>query len=137
MLEIYQTLAIAGLLAASAVAEQPRTDQPTVSRAELFAESFDSGFNVERIVSQRIEMAPQISGQRHYHPVPVVGYVVSGEIAFQIEGQETQVLRAGDVFFEPADAIIVRWENVGTTRAVFVANYLALKDTDSLLVRVD
>ena len=137
MPEIYKTLAIAGLLAATACAQQPRTEQPPVSRAQLFAGPLDNGFNVEKIISQRIEMAPQVSGQKHYHPVPVVGYIVSGEIAFQIEGQKTQILQAGDVFFEPADAIVVRWENIGTARTVFIANYLALEDNDSLLVRVD
>lgn len=130
-------LSIAGLLTALLVTQQALAEESSVSRAKLLTVTLEQPFNVRNILSQRIEMAPQVAGQKHYHPMPVVGYLVSGEIAFQIQGQETQMLKAGDAFFEPADAVVVRWENVGSTRAIFVANYIAADDSDELLIRVE
>lgn len=119
------------------VTQQPFAEERPVSRAVLLTASLEPTVSVGKIVSQRIEMAPQVSGSKHYHPIPVLGYVVSGEIAFQIDGEDVQILRTGDAFYEPANAVVVRWENIGSTRATFVANYLAAKDSDELLIRVD
>ena len=137
MLMRLRVAVIAGLLTIFACSPQTRVEEQPVTRAELLAVSLTKPSIAERIVTQRIEMAAGTTGQKHYHPVPVVGYVVAGAIAFQIEGQETQVLHAGDAFYEPADVVVVRWESVGTTRAVFVANYIATEDNNELLVRVD
>lgn len=127
-------LVLTGVLMTGSIA---LAESPPVTRVELLTAAVHGTANVEKILSYRIEMAPQISGQKHFHPMPVIGYVVSGEIAFQIEGKDVQILKSGDAFFEPAKAIVTRWENIGTTRAVFVANYIAASNEDELLIRLD
>ena len=137
MLMMLRAVVMAGLLAMLACSPQTRVEDQPVARAELLAVSLAKPSLAEKVITQRIEMAPGVSGQKHYHPVPVVGYVVAGEIAFQIEGQEIQILHAGDAFYEPANLVVVRWESVGSTRAVFIANYIVTEDSNELLIRVD
>ena len=48
---------------------------------------------------------------RHFHPGPVAGYVESGLITFERDGQPVRELRPGDVFFEPAGEVIHRFDN--------------------------
>ena len=47
----------------------------------------------------------------HTHSVPVVGYVLKGEIIYQVEGKKKTVLHKGDAFYEPAGARILRFDN--------------------------
>ncbi len=57
----------------------------------------------------------------HTHEAPAVGYVVRGTIIYQVEGEAPQVLRAGDVFYEPAGPRILRFDNASATdEAVFI-----------------
>src|SRR5690348_14541564 len=36
----------------------------------------------------------------HRHPGPIFGYVVQGELLFELEGERPRVLKAGDTLFE-------------------------------------
>ena len=57
----------------------------------------------------------------HTHDAPTVGYVAKGEIIYQVEGERQQILRAGDVFYEPAGPRILRFDNASATEeAVFL-----------------
>lgn len=42
----------------------------------------------------------------HRHPGPIYGYVVTGAITFELEGQPERVIRAGEAFFEPGGDVI-------------------------------
>ncbi|WP_327640397.1 cupin domain-containing protein [Kribbella sp. NBC_00482] len=43
----------------------------------------------------------------HRHPGgPAFGYVVDGEMRFELEGEPEQILKAGDVFWEPGGDVI-------------------------------
>jgi quercetin dioxygenase-like cupin family protein len=99
------------------------SDAHGIVRKQLLEKAVDKG--VGRVEVQRIEYP---AGQRapvHSHPCPVVGYVSSGSILFQIEGEPVSVLEAGDAFFEPANKTIVHFDNGSTSEpASFVAFYL-------------
>ncbi len=57
----------------------------------------------------------------HTHVAPAVGYVVKGEIIYQVEGERQQILSAGDVFYEPVGPRILRFDNASATEeAIFV-----------------
>jgi len=57
----------------------------------------------------------------HTHTAPAVGYVAKGEIIYQIEGKEPQILREGDAFYEPAGPRILRFDNASATEeAIFL-----------------
>lgn len=135
--KIFRPNVYLSVLVALAMSSMACTEVPPVSRAELLTATVKDNVEVQRILTHRIEMAPQIAGQKHYHPMPVIGYVVAGKIAFHIEGEALQILDAGDAFFEPANAVVSRWENIGSTRAIFVANYIAAAGDHELLIRID
>lgn len=42
----------------------------------------------------------------HRHSGPCLGYVLDGEMVFELEGEPPRVLRAGEAFFEPGGDVI-------------------------------
>lgn len=42
----------------------------------------------------------------HRHSGPVFGYMLEGEMLFELEGEPERVLRAGDAFWEPGGDVI-------------------------------
>jgi quercetin dioxygenase-like cupin family protein len=82
-----------------------------------------------RVEAYRVELPPGQPAGPHLHPGDVTGYVESGSIAFERDGQPGRELHAGDVFFEPAGQTIRRFDNLSAIEpAVFVAFYLLTGD---------
>lgn len=78
-------------------------------------------------VTFTIEYPPGHPGAApHRHPGPAFGYVVEGEMLFELEGEPERVLRAGEAFWEPGgDAIHYQDGNHSTTsRLVFLVTLL-------------
>jgi quercetin dioxygenase-like cupin family protein len=42
----------------------------------------------------------------HRHPGPAFGYVLEGEMLFELEGEPERVIRAGEAFWEPGGDVI-------------------------------
>jgi quercetin dioxygenase-like cupin family protein len=42
----------------------------------------------------------------HRHPGPAFGYVLDGEMMFELEGEPPRVIRAGEAFWEPGGDLI-------------------------------
>jgi quercetin dioxygenase-like cupin family protein len=42
----------------------------------------------------------------HRHTGPAFGYVISGELLFELEGEPERVIRAGEAFWEPGGDLI-------------------------------
>lgn len=42
----------------------------------------------------------------HRHPGPAFGYVLEGEIVFEVEGEPARVVKAGETFWEPGGNVI-------------------------------
>ncbi len=63
-----------------------------------------------RIEARRIRIPAGVAAGLHVHNGPVVGNIVSGVVAYQIEGEQVQILRAGDLFFEPQGVRIARFD---------------------------
>jgi quercetin dioxygenase-like cupin family protein len=42
----------------------------------------------------------------HRHPGPAFGYVLEGEMVFELEGEPARVVRAGEAFWEPGGDVI-------------------------------
>lgn len=53
------------------------------------------------VIVKRIELKPGASAPPHIHPGMITGYVMSGNLEFQLKGEPLQKLKAGDTFFEP------------------------------------
>ena len=59
------------------------------------------GDPTREIILLKATFAPGDSTPAHQHPGLLVGYVLTGELEFQLEGQSLQRFTAGDRFFEP------------------------------------
>lgn len=42
----------------------------------------------------------------HRHSGPVVGYVLEGEILFELEGEQPRTMKAGEAFWEPGFEVV-------------------------------
>jgi quercetin dioxygenase-like cupin family protein len=76
-----------------------------------------------KLVTVLVEIPPHDPGTPpHRHSGPVYGYVVEGELLFELEGDPPRVLRAGDAFWEPGgDRIHYQAANPGAVWTRFVA----------------
>jgi quercetin dioxygenase-like cupin family protein len=89
---------------------------------------------VGKVDAREIEFKPLQETGLHKHPCPVVGYIVSGTVSFEVEGQPTKILKAGEVFFEPANTPILHFDNPSKTEGLkFIAYYLLKGDEKSLI----
>jgi quercetin dioxygenase-like cupin family protein len=106
-----------------AMAHDHSSDQ--IIRKELLTAVIAGQKKVARVEIKQIDLAPAQRTGLHSHPCPVVGYVASGTIRFQVEGEAQQTLSAGSAFFEPADTKIAQFDNASVEApATFVAFYL-------------
>jgi quercetin dioxygenase-like cupin family protein len=81
--------------------------------------------NVTSVEVREIKFRPSQQTGLHRHPCPVVGYIAEGTAVFQIEGQPEQELPAGSAFYEPAETVILRFDNASSTDNMkFIAYYL-------------
>lgn len=96
-----------------------------MTREPLLAVALEPAAAVGAVEAQRITFGPGQRSPRHTHPCPVVGVVLDGEFIYELEGGTVLTLRAGDAFLEPADAVVVRFDNASAAApATFVAQYL-------------
>jgi quercetin dioxygenase-like cupin family protein len=59
------------------------------------------------VMTVQIQFPPGDPGTPpHRHPGPAFGYVVEGEMRFELEGQPERVIRAGEAFWEPGGDLI-------------------------------
>src|SRR3954452_11821263 len=91
--------------------------------------------NVSTVEIKKITIPIGMASGKHLHPCPVVGYIVSGNVLFQEEGKEQQLLKAGDAFYEPRSKTILHFDNASMDEPlVFVAFYL--KEANEELIKM-
>jgi quercetin dioxygenase-like cupin family protein len=73
-----------------------------------------------------VELAPGVLSPKHTHPGEEIIYVLEGSLQYEVEGQPTVTLKAGDVLFIPAGTIHSA-RNVGTANAAELATYVVEK----------
>jgi quercetin dioxygenase-like cupin family protein len=105
----------------------PRADEPTpsqpVTRAVLLDVQLSQVKDVSRVEIREIKILPGHAAGLHVHNGPVVGSVLAGSVTYQIEGQPASVLHAGDVFYEPEEERIARFD-AGEDGVTFLAYFL-------------
>lgn len=78
-----------------------------------------------KVEIQTVTLPPGQLAPKHFHPCPVVGYVASGSVLFQIEGEENKIIPAGEAFYEPKDAMVLHFDNASDHEPLtFIAFYL-------------
>ena len=100
---------------------------PRLEREPLLEEELPVANPPVRLVKgARIRFAPGQPTGLHRHPVSTCGVVTRGSFTFQVEGDAPRRLEAGDGFFEPACATILRFDNASDSDpAEIVCYYLA------------
>jgi len=111
-------------LIAIALAAAPLLSSAQIARKDVLDTEIQPSGKLSKVTAQEISFTTGVRAPAHTHPCPVIGTVTSGEIAYQVEGKPLQILEAGSAFYEPANATITRFDNVGKGEAKFTAFYL-------------
>ena len=75
------------------------------------------------VVQNRVDIAPDAPPIKHTHPGEEVIYILEGSLEYQLEGEPSMTMSAGDALTVPAGAVhAVR--NVGTGNAAELATYI-------------
>jgi len=101
-----------------------QAQQPGFKRVEL--QKHDLGIAGREAVQARGEIDPGAGAPKHTHPGEEVGYVLEGQVQFEIEGKPPATLTAGDVFFIPAGQVHAA-KNVGKTPVKILSTYIVEK----------
>jgi quercetin dioxygenase-like cupin family protein len=88
---------------------EPSAEQP-ITRTIVSDVCLPDVKPVHRVQVREIKIAPSQPAGLHVHNGPVFGNVVAGTVVYQVDGQPAQVLRPGDVFYEPEGARIARFD---------------------------
>ena len=119
-------------LAVLAIISAQATAQSAIVRKQLLLANVGER-TVKKVDIREITLDPLQKTGYHQHPCPVVGYIISGTVLFQVEGDSVKTLKAGDAFLEPAGKPMAHFDNVSSTEKLkFVAYYL-LNDDDKLI----
>jgi quercetin dioxygenase-like cupin family protein len=100
-------------------------DSP-VTRTTLMDQQLPDGVAPSHVEVRRITIAPSAGGA-HRHNGAVLGNIESGSVVFQLGDGASTILRAGDVFYEPAHAVVSKFDatNEGVT---FIGYFLLESD---------
>lgn len=101
-----------------------------VTRENLLYLHLNEKHTLSNIVVERIVIPEGGKADYHLHPCPVFGYVVSGNLLFQIDGQASQYMKAGDVFYEPKNQPIAHFDNASATNELILIAYYLLTDNE-------
>lgn len=85
-----------------------------------------------------VEIPPQDPGTPpHRHSGPVYGYMLEGEMVFELEGDAPRTLRPGEAFWEPGgDRIHYQAANPGAVWTRFVV-FMAARPGEPMLTLVE
>jgi quercetin dioxygenase-like cupin family protein len=107
--------------------------QKQLTRKDLLNAIVNQKVSVVEI--KEVNMTGGQEAPKHLHPCPVVGYIVSGRVLFQIEGQESKIVKEGDAFYEPKNKTILHFDNASKDKPLtFVAFYLKEQHEENIKV---
>lgn len=117
----------AGLWGAQASA-QPKAAAPAAptgfKRTEL--QRHDLATPNHETIQARGEFEPGAVVPKHTHPGEEVGYVLEGELTVEIQGKPAQAVKAGEVFFIPANTVH-SGKNTSKGQTVVISTYIVEK----------
>jgi quercetin dioxygenase-like cupin family protein len=117
-------LFLARLLALAALPRLPG-DTPSPSRiAGVFP--LPPPFDKQSATFVELYVEPGQHSTAHRHPGFVLGYVIEGDVRFQVVGQSERIVRAGETFWEPPGVVHSVAESASPTKpARFLAVVIA------------
>jgi len=118
------TGAMAGAFLAQAQAQVQPAARPPVFLQDLPPVALDNW----TVTAVEVIQEPGAASKPHSHPGFVLGYVLEGELRFQLKGQEERTYRTGEMFYEPPGAVhLVSASASKTKRTRFLALVFAEK----------
>ena len=97
---------------------------PRIERTDL--QQHDLSAPGREVVQNRVEISPEALPYKHFHYGEEIIYVLEGELEYQIEGEPTRTVKAGEALMVPAEAVHAV-KNVGTSNAAELATYVVEK----------
>jgi quercetin dioxygenase-like cupin family protein len=67
------------------------------------------------VTAVEVRYEPGAASAPHRHPGFVLGYILQGEVAFQLQGGPRHVYRVGDMFYEPPGSVHLVSSNASAT----------------------
>lgn len=118
-------LVAAAIIGGIAVTPKPaRAQQQGITRVDL--QRHDLSTPGREVIQVRVDFAPGAVAGRHTHPGEEIIYVLEGSLEYQVEGNSTVTLKAGEVLFIPAGTVHSA-RKVGTMKASELATYVVEK----------
>lgn len=97
---------------------------PGINRVDL--QQHDLSVRGREVIQNRVELSPEAPPLRHFHYGEEIIYVLEGELEYQIDGEETRTVKAGEALTVPAQAVhAVR--NVGSGTGTELATFVVEK----------
>jgi quercetin dioxygenase-like cupin family protein len=97
---------------------------PGINRVDL--QQHDLSVPGREVIQNRVELSPEAPPLRHFHYGEEIIYVLEGELEYQIDGEETRTVKAGEALTVPAQAVhAVR--NVGSGTGTELATFVVEK----------
>lgn len=97
---------------------------PGITRIDL--QQHDLSVPGREVIQNRVEISPEALPYKHFHYGEEIIYVLEGELEYQIEGEPTRTVKAGEALMVPAEAVhAVR--NVGGGDGAELATFVVEK----------
>lgn len=119
-----RVVAVALLAAANILALHPAQAQEGIKRSDVLRQDLD--LPGREVIQVRVDFAPEAAFGKHSHPGAEIAYVLEGTLEYQLEGQPTVTLKAGEALLIPAGTIHAA-RNVGSGNAAELATYIVEK----------
>jgi quercetin dioxygenase-like cupin family protein len=97
---------------------------PGITRIDL--QQHDLSVPGREVIQNRVEISPEALPYKHFHYGEEIIYVLEGELEYQIEGEPTRTVKAGEALMVPAETIHAV-KNVGSGNAAELATYVVEK----------
>ncbi|WP_243073949.1 cupin domain-containing protein [Microbacterium sp. SS28] len=109
--------------------------QPVI-RKVLIDQLLPAPLPTTHVEIRRITMEPNTAAGAHAHNGPVFGSIERGAVIFRIADEPAAILRAGDIFYEPAGVVVSQFDAT-EDGAVFLGYFLLTEDQTSELRQID
>src|SRR5262245_28449494 len=97
---------------------------PGLTRVDL--QQHDLSAPGREVIQNRVGISPDAPAIRHFHHGEEIIYVLEGELEYEIEGESTRTVKAGEALMVPAEAVH-SVKNVGEGEAAELATYVVEK----------
>jgi quercetin dioxygenase-like cupin family protein len=97
---------------------------PGINRIDL--QQHDLSVPGREVIQNRVEITPEAPPFKHFHYGEEIIYVLEGELEYQIEGEPSRTVKAGEALMVPAKAVHAV-KNVGGGPGAELATFVVEK----------